>query len=285
MKIRLLLLIGSCAMQAMDLVPFLEFQKNKQPLQIKTIQDIPKISFENIESCFLDLSANKRFDLWKEKNKKGTCLADSLTFNVALLPHDVRLKIVRLMFNGDQQSAEKFYRTPLLYACKRYQDTISAVLYSSKKEKSEKWIAMFFRLSAAQQNEITGFTDQSAIRKFIYGGSTINQDKYEEIQLYDDEMQKELLNGEDVVLLTGEELTFTTHRMVKACGGFTYGGMVIGCVIGGLFMAVPITIMTHSLFGLIPIFVMPVIGGAIGGIIGCMQEGRDIRNAAQKIDI
>lgn len=106
-------------------------------IQIKKIQEIPLFSFEKINLYFKDTNILQSYCNNLLTNKKmEDLLSKSLILKVALLPRDVTCKIIKHMFQDDDETlvitddddkgalatkwATKFYTTPLFYAFEKY---------------------------------------------------------------------------------------------------------------------------------------------------------------------
>jgi hypothetical protein len=117
------IVIISTLSYAMELVP-LKSQQKKKDFQIHCMQDIPKLSLKDIRPCFEILPE-------RERNKLLIPLAESLTFNIALLEgEDIKLHILTFMLDGDEKSAQLFNATPLWYAHQFYQNLHKKLEYS-----------------------------------------------------------------------------------------------------------------------------------------------------------
>jgi len=97
----------------------------EKDFQIHCIQDIPKLSLKDVRPCFNVLPK-------KERNKLLIPLAESWTFNMALLEEKkVRLHILTFLLDHDEKSAQLFDATPLWYAHQFYQNLHKKLQHSS----------------------------------------------------------------------------------------------------------------------------------------------------------
>ena len=116
----LCIVIISTLSYAMELVP-LKSQQKKKYFQIHCIQDIPKLSLKDIRPCFSILPERERNRLLATKNRNNVPLAESLTFNMAILQEGKLIHtILMFMMDSDEISTQLFYETPLWYAHTRY---------------------------------------------------------------------------------------------------------------------------------------------------------------------
>jgi len=130
------------------------------------IQEIPKQSFEKIESYAKELTLEK----YIEKQ-----LSQSLSFNVAMLPAELRYQIVVNMFDGNKELANAYYKTPLLYVCKKYHQAHNIALQSFlSKEKTEQLTIELFMLPAQPTKILFNTFNPSFITKLIYDGPVIS---------------------------------------------------------------------------------------------------------------
>jgi hypothetical protein len=247
-------------------------QTGGQKYQIKTVRDVAKLSFKNIQACCDILPQKKRNEI---ENK----LSKSLTFSLAQLPHDVKWQVMVKMLDGDEISAQLFYKAPLFYAFKKYDEARSMIMNSSKKQKSGESVALFFRLTLEQQCKMLGFVSPSLYSKVVHDGSVVkSEEEFQEILLYDEKIQEDFLAGEEIALVP--DGTMRAGRCL----------WILPATIGAL---------SSEVFALTGIFAChcfseptiviialgsPVVGGVIGGVIGRLIGNYIIRADAKKID-
>lgn len=139
------------------------------------IQEIPKQSFEKIESYVTPK---------KDSHVKNE-LSHSFSFNVAMLPAELRYRIVVNMFDGNKELANVYYKTPLLYVCKKYHQAHSTALQSflSKEETKQLTIELF--MLPAEPTKIIFYTlNPSFMTRLIYDGPIISETALAQLQKY-----------------------------------------------------------------------------------------------------
>jgi hypothetical protein len=160
----------------------------EKDFQINCIQDIPKISLDRIETYVNELPNTKSYQI---KNQ----LSDSFTFNIALLPKELRYTIVMNMFNQQKELAELYYKAPLISACTHLHEARKAVVNSSlPKKKQEKLVKLLFRLPTDQTKKINTILNPSFNTRIAYDGLVISEDTLAAL----DEKIKKVLKDQDI---------------------------------------------------------------------------------------
>lgn len=285
-----LLLLINCAAHSMELVPLISVINHR--FQINGIQDMPKLSLIHMAPCFNILPESKRKNILITKNRKGIPLAESLTFNIAMLQEGKLIyHILIFMMDGDEKSAELFYNTPLLYAHTRYDQARKMIEKSSLK--INKPISLLFRLSAEQQKEIMGFVTKSSISKITDSIITIDEDKHEKIKGYEKEIQENFFAKENIVIMTENikrERNYN-QKMTTLFGGLT--GILFGFLIG---TATTVTLPPHYNCSnnssnvcfersVLPFLAPPIVGYVLGSLIGRIYHTIEAKKKAPILDI
>lgn len=199
--------------------------KQNNHLHLKTIQDIPELSFQNIKTCFEKLPNTTRINLSTTINQHNILLSDSLTFNIAMLPTQAVHNILSFMLNHDEIATEKFYKTPLWYAVKRYNDAYNMMQKSALKHKPT---GLLFRLPLKQQKEIMEIMSPSSFAKILYGNIVIDKKEKKIIMQYNPEIRNNFFAHEDIALLKDRDALSQgcciTGACVTTCGTITSGG-------------------------------------------------------------
>lgn len=135
-----------------------------------TIQRIPTMSLERI-GLYIETLPIKKATTIKQK------LSDSFTFNVALLPSDIRKHIVWYMFNANEKIAEEYYTTPLLHLCTELNNGRKIILNSKLPlKKQEKLATLLVGLPATQKTIINNVINPSFGTRLAYSGPVISED-------------------------------------------------------------------------------------------------------------
>ena len=160
----------------------------EKDFQIACIQDIPKISLDRIETCIEKLPNTRSHQIKNE-------LSDSFTFNIALLPKELRYTIVMNMFNQQKELAELYYKAPLISACTHLHEARKAVVNSSlPKEKQEELAKLLFKLPTDQTKKINTILNPSFNTRIAYDGPVISEDTLATL----DEKIKKVLKDQDI---------------------------------------------------------------------------------------
>ena len=218
-KILLCIAISSTLSYAMELIPLTSIQK-KDHFQIDKIQDIPRLSLKNIRPCFTILSEKKRNQILATKNKNGVPLAESFTFTIAMLQEKKLIHtILTFMLDGDEKSANIFYKVPLWYAQKRYHHTKKMLERSSLIKQP---IALLFRLPTNKQKEIMGIITPTFASQLINGPTIIIGEKEERIiKSYDEEIQNKFFIEKDIRVMT-EKIERISSVNLYVCAAFLW---------------------------------------------------------------
>lgn len=170
-------------------------KKLDHDISIETAQDIPKISLKKIGLSIEKLAPTEHTAITKQ-------LIHSFTFAISQLPKELKCKIITNMFNGNKALADLYYKTPLLYACKRYHEARTTILSASlPKEKIEKSIMRFFGLPTEAKKIILNTINPPLSTQLIYNGSIISEENLHKIAQYND-LTKKLFKKQNVLLAT-----------------------------------------------------------------------------------
>lgn len=217
-------LINYSAAHAMELVP-LKSQQKKKNFQINCIQDIPQLSLKNIRPCFEILPE-------KERNQLLIHLADSLTFNIALLEEQkVRLHILTFVLGHDEIATQLFYKTPLLYAQTRYHSAKKMLQRTSLVKQP---VAFLFRLPMDEQKKIIGIITPTFVSQLIDSTAImIDENTATTIQSYNKEIQENFFVNENIRTIT--------NNMIRSFESYSgpFAFTFVGAICGGLIIAWP----------------------------------------------
>ncbi len=163
-----------------------------------TIQRIPTVSLERIGWYIEQLPEKKAIAI---KNK----LSHSLTFNIALLPADIRHHIVSYMFN-DQRIATQHYKQPLLHLCTELHQSRKIILNSSLPEEKQKKLAtLLVGLPDTQKTIIHDVINPSFGTRLAYSGPIISADT---LAMIDTKTTKKLFKKQDIIMVKKLEEQF-----------------------------------------------------------------------------
>jgi len=158
------------------------------------IQDIPKLSFEKIESYVKELKP-KKYTLIENQ------LSNSFSFNVAMLPGELRYRIMVKMFNGNTELANLYYKTPLFYVCEKYHHVRNASLKALlSKEETEELVIQLFVLPAKPNKIIFNTVNPSLMTKLMYEGPVISHETLAELKQYQ-EITKKIFKNHNILIV------------------------------------------------------------------------------------
>jgi len=164
--------------------------------KFKTIQRIPTMSLEQI-GLYVETLPTKKSTSIKEK------LSQSLTFNVAILPADIRRHIALYMFHGNKNIAEEYYKKPLLHLCTDLHNERKATLNSSlSKEKQEKSAVLLLALPTYQKTIIHDVINPSFGTRVAYDGPVISADT---LAMIGEKTTKKLFKNQDIIMVQALE--------------------------------------------------------------------------------
>jgi hypothetical protein len=180
------LLAVDTTLHAMLFIP----EECEQEIKLKTIQDVPKISLKKIGADIAQLSPKKSASFKKQ-------LSNSFTFNIILLPKELREKIISNMFHGNTQLAEAYYKVPFLYACKRYHEArITASKDNLSEKETEELTMQIFALPTYQKTMINNVINPSFGTQLAYSGSIISEDT---LAMIDEKIIKKMFQNQNIV--------------------------------------------------------------------------------------
>jgi len=184
-------------------------------------------------------------------------LASSFTFNIAMLPKELCLKILHYAYDedGQQYNSNSFFCTPMIQAIMLHKEFESNPMKIGGKKIE---LSTYLMLSQEERNKIRSAVNPSILSSFFEGtnDSVLSQDNYETIiQLLPDDLE-----GAQVVQLP----SFWQRLKLGLCGNYEVcesKGKVslIGCL-GMLQMPLMLGIVLESK-------VACVVGGIIDGVI------------------
>lgn len=164
---------------AMEAVSLLSEQKL---YKIKTYEDIPFMPLKSIHRGLVLLS-QKEQEIIEQKTSKSSCA--SLLFNVAKLPSDLRLLILKKVVDGDHQIAQTLHNIPIIHAlriCQEVQQCLPLMLGEGE-DAREYSMGELLRLPYEQRMNLVSIAKPSLVeRMFGYNNARISGVAYKALQ-------------------------------------------------------------------------------------------------------
>ncbi|SRR5260221_3145667 len=173
-----------------------------------TIQRIPLMSLERIGLYIETLPIKKSTAIKKQ-------LSHSLTFNVALLPTEIKRQIILYMFNANETIAAEYYKKPLLHLCTELHQSKKIISNSSLYKEQENSAAQHFMTLPINQREIiNNVINPSLSIRLAYSGPIISE---ETLATLDKTTANIFFNNQDIIKVQKLEETNPLAAYVFSC--------------------------------------------------------------------